>query len=74
MKFNLLDVTMFTVGVILMWAAIKDLDPRHMVQNALQGKTTTGPVVPHPHAPTTPGPRPKLVVPFTPPPQPPLNV
>jgi len=39
---NLLNVTMFTVGAILVWAAIKDQDPRDIIKNTLQGKPTVG--------------------------------
>lgn len=40
MKFNLINVTTFGVGCILIWAALKDQDPRTLIQNALQGKAT----------------------------------
>lgn len=73
MKFNLLSTTMFTVGAILIWAAIKDQDPRTLVKNALQGKATDpntitfpggkiGGTIPTPPKQGSTGP----VIPFTP--------
>lgn len=66
MKFNLMSVTMFTVGAILIWAALKDIDPRILVQNTLQGKPTGSGKQPAPK--THPGPSPvpghKPVSPF----------
>ena len=34
---------MLMVGIILIYAAIKDVNPKTVVQNALQGKPTTNP-------------------------------
>lgn len=79
MKMSLTSTTMFTVGAVLMWAAVKDQDPRTLVKNALQGKPTGDNVVTFPGGkiggkiPTPPAAKPqqkkagpKLVIPYTP--------
>lgn len=40
MNFSPLPVIMLMVGVILIYAGVKDVDPRTVVKNALQGKPT----------------------------------
>lgn len=47
MNFSPLPVIMLMAGVVLLYAAIKDVDPRDVVKNALQGK----PTVPRPKDP-----------------------
>lgn len=50
MNFTPLNVTMIAVGIILIYAALKDVDPRDVVRNGLKGKPTVG----TPKPPTTP--------------------
>lgn len=40
--FSPLPVIMLMVGIILIYAAIKDVSPKTVIQNALQGKGTQG--------------------------------
>lgn len=39
MNVNLLGVTLFVAGTVLIYAAIKDVDPRDVVKLSLQGKS-----------------------------------
>lgn len=41
MNFSPLPVVMLMVGIILIYSGVKDVDPRAVVKNALQGKPTT---------------------------------
>lgn len=41
MNFTPLPVIMLMVGIVLIYAGVKDVDPRAVVKNALQGKPTT---------------------------------
>ena len=38
MNFNLLSIVLLSAGVVLMWSAVKDQDPRDVIKNALGGK------------------------------------
>ena len=38
MNLNLIGVVAFSAGVILVYAAIKKVDPRQVIKDALQGK------------------------------------
>lgn len=40
MKFSPLPVVMFMAGIILIYSGIKDVNPKDVVRNALQGKPT----------------------------------
>lgn len=42
MKLNLLNTTLLLAGIILIYAAIKDIDPRDVIKNTLQGKPSSG--------------------------------
>lgn len=42
MKINLVTVTMFTVGVVLIYSAVKDKDPRDVVKLTLGNKSPAG--------------------------------
>lgn len=39
---NVVNLTILLIGLLLIYAAIKDLDPRLVVQNALKGQPTYG--------------------------------
>lgn len=63
MKLNLVNVVVFGIGAILVYAAVKDVDPRDLVKQGLGGpapaKTTaansalaTAPATPAPPIPT----------------------
>ena len=41
MNFSPLPVVMLMVGIVLIYSGIKDVDPRVVVKNALQGKPTS---------------------------------
>lgn len=38
MKFNVLGVVLFVAGFVLVYAGVKDVDPRDVVKAALRGK------------------------------------
>ena len=40
--FSPLPVLMLMAGIILIYSAIKDVNPKTVIQNALQGKPTVG--------------------------------
>ena len=40
MNFSPLPVIMLMVGIVLIYSGVKDVDPRTVVKNALQGKPT----------------------------------
>lgn len=40
MNFSPLPVIMLMVGIVLIYSGVKDVDPRAVVKNALQGKPT----------------------------------
>lgn len=42
MNMNLTNTTLVIAGLLLIYCAIKDVDPRDVVKNALQGKATGG--------------------------------
>lgn len=68
MKINLVTVTMFTVGVVLIYAAVKDKDPREVVKLALGNKSPAGASAVPSSAPTTnpsPAPIPNAPTPGT---------
>lgn len=54
MNFSVANITIFTIGVVLIYAAIKDIDPRDVVKSALKGKSPA-PVAPPPTPPTETG-------------------
>lgn len=39
---NLVNLSILVAGIVLIYAAIKDVDPRDVVKNALKGKPTSG--------------------------------
>lgn len=41
--FSPLPVVMIMLGIILIYSAIKDVNPKTVIQNALQGKATVSP-------------------------------
>lgn len=42
MNFSPLPVVLMMVGAVLIYSAVKDVDPRSVIKNALQGKPTVG--------------------------------
>lgn len=42
MNFTPLNVALIIVGAVLIYAALRDVDPRDVARNALKGKPTTG--------------------------------
>lgn len=42
MNFTPLNVVLIMTGIVLIYAAIKDLNPKEVISNSLQGKSTTG--------------------------------
>lgn len=46
MNFSPLPVIMLMAGIVLIYAGVKDVDPRTVVKNALQGKPTVSATVP----------------------------
>lgn len=42
MNMNLTNTTLVIAGLVLIYCAIKDIDPRDAIKNALQGKATGG--------------------------------
>ena len=42
MNFTPLNVAIILAGVVLIYAALRDVDPRDVVRNALKGKATVG--------------------------------
>lgn len=42
MNMNLTNTTLVIAGLVLIYCAIKDVDPRDVIKNALQGKATAG--------------------------------
>lgn len=42
MNMNLTNTTLVIAGLVLIYCAIKDVDPRDAIKNALQGKATQG--------------------------------
>lgn len=56
MNFNAVNVTMFGIGAILLYSAIKDKTPKDVIANAFQSqKSNSGPRK-APHSPTVSGP------------------
>jgi hypothetical protein len=45
-NFNLVVVVTFMAGAILIYAAVKDKNPKDVISNALNGKTTEPATVP----------------------------
>lgn len=41
MNFSPLPVVMLMAGIVLIYAGVKDVDPREVVKNALKGKPTS---------------------------------
>lgn len=39
MNFNLLSVTMFGVGALLLYSGIRDVNPKDVITEAMQGRT-----------------------------------
>lgn len=65
---NLVNLTILVAGILLIYAAIKDVDPRDVVKNALKGKPTSGATVPDDGKSwnkTTPKPKPTVPTPGT---------
>jgi hypothetical protein len=57
---NVTNMTILTLGIILIWAALKDVTPPEVIKQALKGKTVTSPLpvpapTPTPKGPASPG-------------------